>query len=560
MDFDYKKIVQSYQLNPNNLSKFSLNIFDEYEYIYDDERYQTSGGDYTYIAPEELQSGRKHKQKIHRKGKKSKLGKVKLNLLDYYSLEPASAYVNVDDNRLVSDDGNVWYVPQDLPCWQLPLLYGELGHREKSNVFSINRGYLKNVVHHRKKQKFFSEIVHTPEMQMYNKWCGIEPCYGDHTLCLFPDKTISNFCENGYTVKTPTSSEQVALVNTVNSMRNRIAIGESIRYSHLPQAANMMQVTYDYDLEKMAYAWLSQCLPGPAPCSALDGSFVSQLECKKYSQQCCVDSSKSVMKCTPLPECFIIPIVGCIHTWYWSAGERLSESDIKCGHIEASTFNTVQLIWANTHKIGCALGVSQNGDVRVVCNFSPGARYFIKRTFYCGLLPHRDISEYVDTSVDITNLTFLSSLGINMDEVSPLKTNNISKIFNFNNHPRNDKGSSKNLPHWGVESLSRTYTEGWAPALLGKRINGTVGMLARLVTKFKFYEESQARCDTEEPIYVKGKPGALCLENGRRYPALCYHFGDPTPGYRLVAILAPITLFSLILYDLFSGAVRQTIH
>ncbi|KPI98928.1 Venom allergen 3 [Papilio xuthus] len=553
-------------MNENNFSsKPILDIFNEYEYIYDDERYQTRYGEFMPKEKEVPLSGQKENPRIYystndtRKMKKNKSNLVKLKLLDYYTLEPAAAYVHIEDDKYTQENGSVWYVPQDIPCWELPVLYGELGRKEKiSEVFSIHRGYLKNVLRQNKIKKESRKNGYTLGTQMFNKWCGIEPCYGDHTLCLFPDKTISIFCEKGYTVKTPTISEQIALVNTVNSMRNRIAAGESIRYSHLPQAANMMQITYDFDLEKMAQAWLSQCLPGPAPCSALEGNYVSELECMKYMQKCCLNSYNTDTNCTPSPECFVLAVVGCIHAWYWNAGENLSDTDIQCGHIEPTTFNTVQLIWANSHKIGCAFGVSRNGDVRVVCNFSPGAPYFLKRKFFCGLLPHRDITSALDATVDFTNLTFLSSIGIHLDEINETNTNYDSKVHVFDERLLAEINTvQKTASHWGVHSLSNIYQEGWVSRLLDKLQNGTKGMVARVVTQFTFFEESEARCDTEEPVYVKGEPASLCVERGRRYPALCYHFGDPTPGYRLVAIIAPITLFSLILYDLFSGARTQ---
>lgn len=252
------------------------------------------------------------------------------------------------------------------------------------------------------------------------------------------------------------------------------------------------------------------------------------------------------------------PIVGCIHKWYWSAGEVISETDIQCGHIEASTYNTVQLIWANTNKIGCASGVSRNGDIRVVCNFSPGAPFYLKRKFYCGLIPYQEIPVSLDDSVDFTNLTILSSLGINLDEVHETKAKYTNNEYLLKDQTQYKEELVKALPLWGVQSLSELYQERWVSRFFDELENGTRGMLARVVTQYTFFEESQARCDTEEPIYVKGQPGTMCIESGRRYPALCYHFRDPTPGFKLVAIIVPVTLFSLVLYDLFSSAVRQT--
>lgn len=110
---------------------------------------------------------------------------------------------------------------------------------------------------------------------------------------------------------------------------------------------------------------------------------------------------------------------------------------------------------------------------------------------------------------------------------------------------------------WGVVSLQHIYKAGWAREKIGDKSNGSTGFIAKLVTRYTFYEEGEARCDVDEPVYQIGEPGSMCVETGRRFFALCYEFRDPTPGYRLVAVLAPVALFSLILYDLFSGVMRQ---
>lgn len=262
----------------------------------------------------------------------------------------------------------------------------------------------------------------------------------------------------------------------------------------------------------------------------------------------------------PKDECFVPAGIGCIYAWFLSAGKKIKRKDIACGHIEATTYNTVQLIWANTNKIGCAFGERSNGDIRFVCNFAPGAPYFLIAQYYCGFIRHRDVTDFVRTKsvthgVDPTNLTFLSSLGLNLIRMPKSKSiGNSKKKLNLLN-PTIPKQYKR---HWSLASLHNIYSEAHWRQYTNDYSNGTKAMLANLVTRYTFSVESESRCDTNEPVYAAGKPGSACIENGRRFHALCYKFRDPTPGYRLVAVIAPIALFSLILYDLFSGVVRQT--
>lgn len=217
--------------------------------------------------------------------------------IDFYNLVPAVS-VNKDNDDTFSNysalDNNVWYVPETTQCWELPMLHGELGNAKKTGeVFLMYSGELRNVIESNNEPSQPSRPLYIPISQTMNKWCAAGPCYGDHTLCLFSDRSNSQLCLSGYVVSTPSMIEQIGLVNTVNSMRNRIANGETDLYPHLPKAADMNQLIYDFDLESMAAAWLHQCLPGPASCSALEGNYVTQLECTKYARHCCIDSFKS---------------------------------------------------------------------------------------------------------------------------------------------------------------------------------------------------------------------------------------------------------------------------
>ena len=232
--------------------------------------------------------------------------------------------------------------------------------------------------------------------------------------------------------------------------------------------------------------------------------------------------------------------------WFWKAGKALTTTDVECGHVTPDTFNTAQLIWADTTKIGCAYGKKLDGDVRVVCNFAPGAPFYIETQFYCGFIAHKAVMK--TTERNITSPQFLDSIGINlipMNKYNIAETDPVYNLINFS------------YRFSDLDILGKIYNRQWMRANL-QSVNGTVGMTAQLVTKYKFGEDSGSQCDMNEAIYATGEPGSKCVERGRRFHALCYDFRDPTPGYRLVAVLAPVALFSLILYDLFSGVVRQT--
>ncbi|XP_060806797.1 uncharacterized protein LOC132903194 [Amyelois transitella] len=474
-----------------------------------------------------------------------------LQYIDFFNLSPAAQdmslkNVAIDRSKITA---NTWYVPERYPCWDLSVVYGEFSRKPFTDVFAIHKTTLKNVIDlgkHRKKQRFKHIDV---TVEVVNKWCSVSPCFGDHTLCLFKDNSVAKICGKNYVIYTPTMAQQMALVNTINSMRNRIASGESEEYKNLPPAANMKQMIYDYDLEKMSSVWLHQCLPGQAPCSALDGSFVSPLECTKYADQCCNNSGQS-SDCVPRHECFLPAIIGCIYTWFLTALKKISKTDVTCGHIQATTFPTVQLLWANTYKIGCAYGKKSNGDVRVVCNFAPGAPFSLGCLYHCGFIDHKDVTAKMssNTTADFTNAEFLSQLGITLNKI--LFTNR-SKYPLVQNITYKAKALNEN-------QLDAIFKQNQFREKKKVVANRTKGMLARLVTKYVFSADGGTKCDSDDPIYIAGAPGSRCIEKGRRFNSLCYDFRDPTPGYRLVAVVAPMALFSVILYDLFSGVVRQS--
>lgn len=249
--------------------------------------------------------------------------------------------------------------------------------------------------------------------------------------------------------------------------------------------------------------------------------------------------------------------MGCLHEWFWRTEKKIKKMHINCGYIEANTFSTVQLLWAKTQKVGCAYGHLGNGDVRVVCNFSPGAPFYLEVKYLCGIILQADNRPLLPHG-NITDIEYLARLGfILQPKQSKHNLNCKSSSAADNISPFLDKFGSTTKA-WGVVALPGIYQENWVRKNLNYIRNSTKGMVARLVTKYTFKESTLARCDSEESIFEIGPPASKCKGTGIRHDALCYDFIDVVPGYRMIALLASIPLFTLILYDLFSTSMKQT--
>ncbi|XP_041972424.1 uncharacterized protein LOC121728331 [Aricia agestis] len=466
----------------------------------------------------------------------------------YFEVVPA---VNYSRHKNIRD--SLWYTIENTPCFNLPLLYGHV-YPEKfnRNVFSM---YQNTIDYVEEPMQYYSgdftNMTHkiTQMRHKSNRWCENVPCFADHTLCMFP-KYKMPICGNRYKVKKPNALERVGIINTINSMRNKLANGHSIRYRHLPTAANMQRVLYDRDLERMAERWLLQCVAGPAPCASLDGQMVAELECTKYAKDCCFKTDPS-SKCKAKDECYLFSVMGCLYIWYWAAGDKLSRTDVTCGRATPFTYSTVQLFWAKTSKIGCAYAVLENGDERVICNFSPSSSFSIESRLYCGILLYHDNKTFVGITQDLfsTILRLHWRYSKNDYTFSLLKLRSNASIADPTYWKRKKYDTIKNFVSLFKHEKAREYYGDWT--------NGTRSWMSVQVAKHKFVGKSGPRCESGERVYRAGKPGSLCDEHGRLYYSLCDAFQDPTPGYRLITLVAAIVLFSLVLCDLFSGVVRQ---
>lgn len=202
--------------------------------------------------------------------------------------------------------------------------------------------------------------------------------------------------------------------------------------------------------------------------------------------------------------------------------------------MKRDTFATAQLLWAETNKVGCASAKLANGNTKVLCNFAPGASFTLHTDYYCGILSEREIDN--DT---LKHQNWIDTiLYANRDD---------------NYRPRQTQSDEQARN----ESLKYLYKEHWLKLHSQVTTNGTIAGVARLVTRYVLHGRDHTKCDSNKSIYIAGSPGHMCSATGERYKALCYDFREENPGYRLVAVLAPAGIFSLILYDLFSSVMRN---
>lgn len=248
----------------------------------------------------------------------------------------------------------------------------------------------------------------------------------------------------------------------------------------------------------------------------------------------------------PLRSCFTPAIFGCIHNWFFAAGKDLESRDVKCAQLKRTTYATAQLLWAQTDKMGCAYG-EISGDYKIICNFAPGTPFILQTDYYCGIIFDEDVTgEYNLT--DVNDIGFLNTLGIKLDPY-------VDSMDRFKRFPSpsflystREMGSENKLRYSIVDGDLRHY--------IGFEGNGTLRAISRMVTRYSL-SLSLGKCDNDEPIYVGGSPGYLCEERSTMFRALCYDYTDEYFGYRVIAILAPVALFSLILYDLFSSVMNH---
>jgi len=176
-------------------------------------------------------------------------------------------------------------------------------------------------------------------------YCEFMP---DHTMCKYKGPTEECAKKEKFT-----GEERAELVKAHNDLRRRIAKGEE---PGQPEAANMMEMVWDEEMEEIAQRWTDQCNPGHDKNNKLlDGTYCGQNAARG------MDTMTST-----------------VGAWYgevkyMDAGCTPSDAKIcdvdefgsgtRKGEVEHYT----QVVWAESSRLGCG-----KRGLYVVCNYLSG--------------------------------------------------------------------------------------------------------------------------------------------------------------------------------------------
>nr|CAD7256849.1 unnamed protein product [Timema shepardi] len=164
---------------------------------------------------------------------------------------------------------------------------------------------------------------------------------------------------------TPTSrgfsqTEKDDIVNEHNRLRNIVALGEESRGNPGPQpsAANMRKMSWNEELAKIAQRWVDQCIGGHDACRNTDRYYVGQNSFTSMSSNGGSKFNKSSS-------------VGV----FFSEVTSFNNGGVDKFTFSSSTGHYTQLVWADTHLVGCGSISFPSGSWnknQLVCNYGPG--------------------------------------------------------------------------------------------------------------------------------------------------------------------------------------------
>ncbi|XP_028175778.1 uncharacterized protein LOC114364001 [Ostrinia furnacalis] len=203
-------------------------------------------------------------------------------------------------------------------------------------------------------------------------YCGSNVCNNSkqHTLCKFKSSGPGPNCI-GYQKTVTTDDQKNALLEKINSQRNKIAAGEVRSF---PPAENMMKLEWNEELEVSAQRWADQCVS--------QGATDIQDDCRDLVTVAVGQNIASVYGEAP----GLSPL-SLVDVWYMELLNSNSSilkrylPSINKGFPHYDYFT--QLVWARSTEVGCGGAKfqerlkdtkdSRNRTVhRLVCNFAPG--------------------------------------------------------------------------------------------------------------------------------------------------------------------------------------------
>ncbi|CAH0554662.1 unnamed protein product [Brassicogethes aeneus] len=190
-----------------------------------------------------------------------------------------------------------------------------------------------------------------------------------NTRCLHEDCSPVQGCKN----HAMTDEIRQKILDVHNKLRSKIASGTEPLYKG--EVANMREMSYDMDLEKMAECHANQCM-------------FSHDKCRRTPAftrvgQNIYQSSSSVFWQSWLSENQIYKL----KMWYDEIKDmdNSNYANYQNKHKPGAVIgHFTQFVWAESYKIGCARSSSEKNQFLIICNYGPAGNFINNPVFISG--------------------------------------------------------------------------------------------------------------------------------------------------------------------------------
>jgi len=221
-----------------------------------------------------------------------------------------------------------------------------------------------------------------------NQYCSIRCRKGTHTLCKYNADVLESRCQRTKQMgfqHTVTDAEKQIILNQHNSLRRKVAEGRetnsSVVNEGMPNAANMMELEWDDELAKIAQGLANTCKYGHDDCrDTSDGCYSSVGQ--NIAQRGDTRSDHPIIDWDEVIGSWYSEVnfyrpsrsnIGAFTSLYGKGGEAI-------GHF-------TQVVWANTHRVGCGFVRYYGGKFYsnyYVCNYAVGGNINGKPVYEVG--------------------------------------------------------------------------------------------------------------------------------------------------------------------------------
>uniref|UniRef100_A0A0A9X9W0 Venom allergen 5 n=1 Tax=Lygus hesperus TaxID=30085 RepID=A0A0A9X9W0_LYGHE len=192
---------------------------------------------------------------------------------------------------------------------------------------------------------------------------------GNHTMCKYQGKTDE--FEEAVPLLSKKTKQYILFMH--NDIRNNYAGNRPVQHPgyNLPLAANMRELVWNDELEKIASRWSMQCKIGHDECR--------DIHVKDHPQPVYVSQLHHAVNWTGM-DIFPSAMQGFQR---WLRGMSLLTPDLVDPFVESNQEGVrdyssfAQLIWAETYMVGCAMTLCRSRNTNksriiTVCNYAPG--------------------------------------------------------------------------------------------------------------------------------------------------------------------------------------------